>query len=1069
MLRRNPAKRTLARDILRMASRRLVVRAMPAPVFSKVARGSQRGSVPPFSIFSMFPPIGPQACPYHVSALWISGSQSATSTFGGIRALSIDRRRPSRVQDERFPASRFFLPQECPHVFLHPRHLPPATSSLSFSGAGAWIRPFSSQPAPKRDPKREEASKAAPVSGSHVAPASPSSSSTSAATNAQTPPRYVEEGIKPEDLKPAQGVEDPRKEENSPATVAGILKRYTMKALHGLQILPAAIFSFTVTAGRWMITFVVETVKNPSSLRDRWLHLKKVVVEEFHHYKLGSKVLWSDIKTSSSIVSRVLHGNTLSRRERRQLTRTTADLFRLVPFAFFVIVPFMELLLPFALKIFPNMLPSTFQDNLKKEENLKRELKVRLALAGFLKDTLGEIASKKKGQGEGEGKESPNAALLTEFVEKARAGTHISTNDINRFARLFKDELTLDNMSRPQLAGMCVYMGLRPYGSDNFLRFQLRAKLRNLKEDDQRIVWEGVDNMNKAELREACRERGMRAYGLTQLGYRRQLQQWLDLSINKEVPISLLILSRAFTLDSKFTDPAAAVADSISSLDEDVVNEVLLDVATRSELQNPDLRARKLESIERQNELIEEERKREEGRKKKAEEEKKKAEEEKKKAEKAEEEKKKAEQEAAADTTAASAPGKEVEDVKLADPATEQIKEAVAHASAMTGSSPAEGVNPPPPPPAELFPLEKVLTENEVVSTAKPSLDEDAARHASGTSSAAPAPASSILSTDSSALEGVGEKEASEAERKEGEKRELTAAEIAALRTLLKESSVEQEKTVLAQLKAELQASPSAKVEAVLAAVKGELQDTGKEATGAGGVDAGKATLGAGAGAGPEKTQPAFSSEKTSDLDLTLPPPSSSAENVPDAAQALAASTAPGAQEAPSITSGSPTSSASPEGRPPASPAPEPPSSAMDKALERMRMKVASMLDKLEVDMEKVESTIGDKLHMLDKDKDGVLTTAELSEVISHVLKRHTSEEEAQKIASTVDKDADGILTVQELMEWIEHREELLQELGEEENNASSASATVPKKTPTPLGMGERSPGTAGGGGGEST
>jgi hypothetical protein len=27
--------------------------------------------------------------------------------------------------------------------------------------------------------------------------------------------------------------------------------------------------------------------------------------------------------------------------------------------------------------------------------------------------------------------------------------------------------------------------------------------------------------------------------------------QWLDLSINKDVPISLLILSRAFTLDSK--------------------------------------------------------------------------------------------------------------------------------------------------------------------------------------------------------------------------------------------------------------------------------------------------------------------------------------------------------------------------------------------------------------------------------------------------------------------------------------------------------------------------------------
>jgi hypothetical protein len=33
-----------------------------------------------------------------------------------------------------------------------------------------------------------------------------------------------------------------------------------------------------------------------------------------------------------------------------------------VPFSVFIIVPFMELLLPVALKLFPNMLPSTFED-----------------------------------------------------------------------------------------------------------------------------------------------------------------------------------------------------------------------------------------------------------------------------------------------------------------------------------------------------------------------------------------------------------------------------------------------------------------------------------------------------------------------------------------------------------------------------------------------------------------------------------------------------------------------------------------------------------------------------------
>jgi hypothetical protein len=39
-----------------------------------------------------------------------------------------------------------------------------------------------------------------------------------------------------------------------------------------------------------------------------------------------------------------------------------SDLGRLIPFSFFIIIPFMELLLPVALKIFPNLLPSTFAE-----------------------------------------------------------------------------------------------------------------------------------------------------------------------------------------------------------------------------------------------------------------------------------------------------------------------------------------------------------------------------------------------------------------------------------------------------------------------------------------------------------------------------------------------------------------------------------------------------------------------------------------------------------------------------------------------------------------------------------
>ena len=37
-----------------------------------------------------------------------------------------------------------------------------------------------------------------------------------------------------------------------------------------------------------------------------------------------------------------------------------------------------------ALKLFPNMLPSTFEDKLKKEEEMKRRISARLEIARFL-------------------------------------------------------------------------------------------------------------------------------------------------------------------------------------------------------------------------------------------------------------------------------------------------------------------------------------------------------------------------------------------------------------------------------------------------------------------------------------------------------------------------------------------------------------------------------------------------------------------------------------------------------------------------------------------------------------
>lgn len=91
-----------------------------------------------------------------------------------------------------------------------------------------------------------------------------------------------------------------------------------------------------------------------------------------------------------------------------------------------------------------------------------------------------------------------------DFIEKARMGEPIPNEVVIRIAQLFKDELTLANIARPQLVSMCQYMNLPPYGADIFLRFQLRNKLRQLKEDDRRILWEGIDSLTSSELKEAC-------------------------------------------------------------------------------------------------------------------------------------------------------------------------------------------------------------------------------------------------------------------------------------------------------------------------------------------------------------------------------------------------------------------------------------------------------------------------------------------------------------------------------------------------------------------------------------
>lgn len=89
--------------------------------------------------------------------------------------------------------------------------------------------------------------------------------------------------------------------------------------------------------------------------------LMKRIRDELVHYYHGFRLLGVEIRIAFRLALKSLRGQDLTRREYRQLTRTVADIFRLVPFSVFIIVPFMELLLPVFIKLFPGMLPSTFE------------------------------------------------------------------------------------------------------------------------------------------------------------------------------------------------------------------------------------------------------------------------------------------------------------------------------------------------------------------------------------------------------------------------------------------------------------------------------------------------------------------------------------------------------------------------------------------------------------------------------------------------------------------------------------------------------------------------------------
>lgn len=196
----------------------------------------------------------------------------------------------------------------------------------------------------------------------------------------------------------------------------------------------------------------------------------------------------------------------------------------------------------------------------------------------------------------------------TDQLQVRSTGEKPSPDEIVKVCKIFKDDLTLDNLSRPQLVSICRYMNITSFGTDNFLRYQVRVRMRQIKRDDRAIAYEGVDSLSVPELQTACASRGLRTYGVSPGRLRDDLKTWLDLRLKQGVPSTILVLSNAFVYvqgkEADATSQIDALEAVLSSVPEELYHEIELEVNTT---EGAATNKQRLEVLKEQQELIEEE------------------------------------------------------------------------------------------------------------------------------------------------------------------------------------------------------------------------------------------------------------------------------------------------------------------------------------------------------------------------------------------------------------------------------------------------------------------------------
>lgn len=317
-----------------------------------------------------------------------------------------------------------------------------------------------------------------------------------------------------------------------------LLARGAQKLLQGMKKL-------ILGTGSLLIAFL----KNPRIVAQWYEDVRSAVSHFIQWVMTGFRLFGADVRASYYLTKRVVRGYPLTLRERQLLVRTTSDCLKLIPFSLFIIIPFAEVLLPFFLRLFPNMLPSTFFQRSYDNATLARRLKAKEELAEFFQQVVHQ-RTKEIIESE-DVKHADKAEELQEFQDKLMEGKEYpSLKEITRICKIFEKELSLERMSEKQLHALSSMLQLPQVKIwwPGHAEVQLRHHITQLRREDRDYLWEGIDGLSTSELIEACRKRNIRFHEVTEDAMRRDLARWLEVSSNRSVPTLALLWIQSFYL-----------------------------------------------------------------------------------------------------------------------------------------------------------------------------------------------------------------------------------------------------------------------------------------------------------------------------------------------------------------------------------------------------------------------------------------------------------------------------------------------------------------------------------------